>query len=268
AAVVSLAVKGYLKIDETGDDFTLRRADGPFTEPASVGETAVLGALFDKGARQQIKLEAENHEAFTKARNALKKALKNEHLGSVFKLNTVYALPALLLTIATAGVALIFNGGPLVWIAYGLLSIALHLVFLLLIRAPTPAGRRVMDRIEGFRMYLDTAEKDRLDRMRSPELTPEVFETFLPYAFALGVENNWCDRFAREFPADGPGTYEPHWYVGYNHGLAGLHHLGHGFNDSFSSAIASASTPPGSSSGSGGGGFSGGGGGGGGGGGW
>jgi len=268
AAVISLGVKGYLKIDETDDDFTLHRADGPFFEPASAGETGVLDALFDKGTRQHIKLEAENHEDFSKARSALQKALKAEHLGSVFNLNTVYALPALLLTIATAAVALIFDGGPLVWVAYGLLSIALHLVFLLLIRAPTPAGRRVMDKIEGFRMYLDTAEQDRLDRMRSPELTPEVFETFLPYAFALGVENNWCDRFAREVPADGSGTYRPHWYIGHNHGLAGLHHLGHGFNDSFSSAIASASTPPGSSSGSGGGGFSGGGGGGGGGGGW
>jgi uncharacterized membrane protein len=125
-----------------------------------------------------------------------------------------------------------------------------------------------MDEIEGFRMYLDTAEQDRLDRMRSPELTPEVFETFLPYAFALGVENSWCDRFAREFPVDGPDSYRPQWYLGHNTGLAGLHHLGNNFNSSFSSAIASASTPPGSSSGSGGGGFSGGGGGGGGGGGW
>jgi uncharacterized membrane protein len=106
--------------------------------------------------------------------------------------------------------------------------------------------------------------------MRSPALTPEVFESFLPYAFALGVENSWCDRFARELPTEveAGGGYQPRWYTGSNAGLAGVHHLGHGFNSSFSSAIASASTPPGSSSGSGGGGFSGGGGGGGGGGGW
>jgi uncharacterized membrane protein len=93
---------------------------------------------------------------------------------------------------------------------------------------------------------------------------------FLPYAFALGVENNWCDRFALEFPEElnEGGSYHSHWYTGQNKGLAGVHHLGSNFNSSFSSAISSASSPPGSSSGSGGGGSSGGGGGGGGGGGW
>ncbi len=106
--------------------------------------------------------------------------------------------------------------------------------------------------------------------MRSPHLTPEVFETFLPYAFALGVENSWCDRFTREFPEDlaKEGGYHPAWYSGHHSGIATLGHLGSEFNSSFSSSISSASSPPGSSSGSGGGGSSGGGGGGGGGGGW
>ena len=119
-------------------------------------------------------------------------------------------------------------------------------------------------------MYLDTAEQDRLDRMQSPQLTPEVFETFLPFAFALGVENNWCDQFARGFPEELAvrGGYHPAWYVGNRSGLSALGHIGNEFSSSFSSAIASSSSPPGSSSGSGGGGSSGGGGGGGGGGGW
>lgn len=151
-----------------------------------------------------------------------------------------------------------------------MLTLALHALFLFLLRAPTPAGRRVMDEIEGFRRYLGTAEQDRLDRMRSPALTPEVFETFLPYAFALGVENKWCLRFAREMPRElrQQSGYRPVWYHGQFRGMSALVHLGDNFSHSFSSAIASASSPPGSSSGSGGGGFSGGGGGGGGGGGW
>ena len=116
----------------------------------------------------------------------------------------------------------------------------------------------------------EPAEQSRLDRMRSPRLTPEVFEAFLPYAFALGVENNWCTRFAREFPreVESGNAYTHRWYIGNRGGLSALHHMGHGFGSAFSGAISSASSPPGSSSGSGGGGFSGGGGGGGGGGGW
>ena len=205
-----------------------------------------------------------------KARGALKKALKAEHLGRMFNLNSIYALPAIVMGIGAVAIAASMDGGPLIWVSFAVLFLVMQVVFLFLMRAPTPAGRRVMDEIEGFKMYLDTAEQDRLDRMRSPELTPEVFESFLPYAFALGVENNWCERFAREFPEDlGEGNgYRSHWYTGQNKGLDGIHHLGSSFNDSFSSAISSASSPPGSSSGSGGGGSSGGGGGGGGGGGW
>jgi uncharacterized membrane protein YgcG len=270
AAVISLGVKGYLKIQESSDTFTLHRQDTPANPVASKGELGVMDALFEGGVIQQIELDQENHKAFIKARSALKKALKAEHLERVFNLNSVYALPAIGLTIAAAAIAASMDGGPLIWVSYVVLSITLHLVFLFLLRAPTPAGRLVMDEIEGFRMYLDTAEQFRLDRMRSPELTPEAFEMFLPYAFALGVENNWCDRFASEFPEDidAGKSYQPHWYAGRNRGLAGLHHLGNDFSSSFSSAISSASSPPGSSSGSSGGGSSGGGGGGGGGGGW
>ena len=106
--------------------------------------------------------------------------------------------------------------------------------------------------------------------MTPPTDTPEIFERYLPYAIALGVENHWAERFAeRARRRRGPGAAGI-WLV-----------FGHrsnpwnnptGFVDSvgssLSSTISSASTAPGSSSGSGGGGSSGGGGGGGGGGGW
>ena len=270
AAIVNLGVKGYLKISESSDEFVLYRQETPGSTAASKGELGVMDALFKDGTNQQIELDQENHKEFMKAHSALKAALKAEHRGRLFNLNGSYALPSVGLTIAAAGIAATMDAGPWVWVSFAVFSVILHLVFLFLLRALTPAGRIITDEIEGFKMYLDTAEQDRLDRMRSPELTPDVFETFLPYAFALGVENNWCDRFAREFPQE-PGdsnAYHPAWYDGHILGLAGLHHLGNSFNDSFSSAISSASSPPGSSSGSGGGGSSGGGGGGGGGGGW
>jgi len=268
AAIISLGVKGYLEIHEDDDDFTLHQKQPSGNEKASKGERAVVDELFEDGA--EIELDQDNYKVFMKARSGLKKALKAEHLGRVFKLNSIYALPAVMMTIVAIIIATRLSGGTFVWVLFAILSGIMHLAFLFLLRAPTPAGRRIMDEIEGFKMYLGTAEQDRLDRMRSPQLTPEVFETFLPYAFALGVENNWCNRFSRDFPEEvtAGGGYHPHWYVGNRNGFAGLHHLGNNFNRSFSSSISSASSPPGSSSGSGGGGSSGGGGGGGGGGGW
>ena len=268
AAVVSLGVKGYLEIHENDDEFTLHHKHNPASGKASKGERALLDELFKQATT--IELDQKNHRVFMKAKAALSRALKAEHQGRVFNLNSQYSLPAVAMTILAVIIAIQLDGGPATWIMFGLLSVALHIVFLFLMRSPTTAGRLIMDQIEGFKMYLDTAEQDRLDRMRSPQLTPEVFESFLTYAFALGVENSWCERFAREFPVElaKKDGYRPTWYSGRHSGLGALGHFGNEFNTSFSSAISSASSPPGSSSGSGGGGSSGGGGGGGGGGGW
>lgn len=268
AAIISLAVKGQLVIDEDDEEFTLQRKTSTPATPLTKGEQATLEELLPRPG-SSIQMDNENYRDFQSARQMLKKELKKEYLGRLFHLNSVYMAPAVLMSIAAAIIAAFFAGGPAVWFTYLVLTMALHGLFTFLMRAPTRAGRLVMDEIEGFKMYLDTAEQDRLDRMRSPLITPEVFETFLPFAYALGVANNWCERFAREMPEEvhRQAGYHPHWYNGNFHGVDALNHLGDDFGSSFSSAISSASSPPGSSSGSGGG-FSGGGGGGGGGGGW
>lgn len=270
AAIISLGVKGYLEIHEDKTDFELKNTglkQDSKRLPLSKGEQKVYAEIFR--SKTQIKLEQKNHPTFTRAKTALQSALKTEHLGRMFNINGKFAIPAVVLSFVTLAIAAQFVGGPLPWIIFVILSLGMHMTFVALLRAPTPAGRKIMDQIEGFKMYLNTAEQDRLDRMQSPELTPEVFETFLPYAFALGVENNWCERFTRQFPAEITGDgYQPAWYVGRFHSMDTFNHLGNNFSSSFSSAVSSSSTPPGSSSGSGGGGSSGGGGGGGGGGGW
>jgi uncharacterized membrane protein YgcG len=140
------------------------------------------------------------------------------------------------------------------------------------LQAPTVAGRKVMDQIEGFRLYLGVAEEDRLNALNPPDKTPELFERFLPYAVALDVENRWAKRFAGVLAAAGATAAAASWYAGHDNWasdpVAFAGHLG----SDLSQTIAAASTPPGSSGdsggGSSGGGSSGGGGGGGGGSGW
>ena len=150
------------------------------------------------------------------------------------------------------------------------LNVLVQVVFLMLMSAPTRRGRLLMDKLDGFELYLSVAEKDDLNIAHPPELTPALFERYLPFAIALGVANEWAEQFAAalsRMDRAERSAYAPHWYHGdfHPHRLSGfVDDVGSGF----STAIASAATPPGSSSGGGGGGFSGGGGGGGGGGGW
>jgi len=137
------------------------------------------------------------------------------------------------------------------------------------ISAPTAEGRTVLDHIAGFKQYLSITEAERLDRMTPPKDTPEIFERYLPYAIALGVENRWAHRFASVLAgAAAQGHQGFAWYSGSSNPWDNPTSFTRDVGTSLASAISSASTAPGSSSGSGGGGFSGGGGGGGGGGGW
>jgi hypothetical protein len=80
-------------------------------------------------------------------------------------------------------------------LALGLFFAALDLVFLHLMKAPTKAGRTLLDEIEGFRLFLKSVEKLPMDRAESPTQHAGAYEKYLPYAVALEVEQAWCDRF-------------------------------------------------------------------------
>jgi len=111
------------------------------------------------------------------------------------------------------------------------------------------SGGSIIGQLEGLKMYIKAAEHYSLED--EPRPTEEQFTAIYPYAFAMGLETVWANKFKRELEAadlsDSLGLY---WYGGsYRR-----------FENSFSEA---ANYSPPSSDGS-----SGGGGGGGGGGGW
>ena len=153
-----------------------------------------------------------------------------------------------------------------------LLMIVGYVLYVYLIKAPTQEGAEVQAELEGFKMYLETAEEKRLNMLTVPERTPELFEELLPYAIALDVENKWSKKFSEVLKRAG---YAPEWYQ--SDTPFALHSFSSSIN-SFTSSVGSAQTTASSSSGSSGssswssgssgGGSSGGGGGGGGGGGW
>ena len=192
-----------------------------------------------------------------------------EAVGKCLVVAGIFAFGALALGVGTPVVAAAFQTGWLVPLALPLLGLPLVISAFFWIAAPTREGRAVLDRIAGFRQYLSIAEGERLDRLTPPKETPELFERFLPYAIALGVENRWADRFQNvlaEAAAQGRQGFA--WYAGSHSPWDNPGGFADRVGSSLASAVSSASTAPGSSSGSGGGGSSGGGGGGGGGGGW
>lgn len=152
-------------------------------------------------------------------------------------------------------------------------------LFFYLLRAPTALGRPVMDQLAGLRLYLETAETDRMNLAGVPDMTAAHFEALLPYAVALKVEKPWSETFAAALARAHPGAadpmqyYQPTWtgqrgdWSGPGFGTAVAAAVG-GMSSAMASAMPVSSGSSGFSSGGGGGGGSGGGGGGGGGGGW
>ncbi|WDF54407.1 DUF2207 domain-containing protein [Mucilaginibacter sp. KACC 22063] len=150
--------------------------------------------------------------------------------------------------------------------------LALYLLYIFNIGRYTALGAQAQSMIEGFKMYLKTAEENRLNILNAPERTPEVFERFLPYAVALDVENDWAAKFESILSA---ANYDPDWYNDQRGYHVFVNHIPTTFYNAVNilpvSESGSSSGSSGSSSwssGSDGGGSSGGGGGGGGGGGW
>ena len=52
--------------------------------------------------------------------------------------------------------------------------IGINIGFYFWLKAPTLLGRKIMDEIDGFKMYLEVAEEDRLNTLNPPEKNARV----------------------------------------------------------------------------------------------
>ena len=153
----------------------------------------------------------------------------------------------------------VFGGDELLSVSI-LFSLAVIIVALVTKSSLTPKGGTAREYILGLKLYLQVAEKDRLEFHNAPQKNPETFEQLLPYAIALGVEEEWAAQF-KDLKLTSPDWYSDQSRGSFNTAIF-VSNL-HGFSTSLASTSAT-----GGSSGFGGGGSSGGGGGGGGGGSW
>jgi len=73
--------------------------------------------------------------------------------------------------------------------------IGINLLFQWLLKAPTQAGRKLRDEVEGFRDFLSTVELDKFRTLYPREIVPDTLDRFFPYAYALDLEHEWNERF-------------------------------------------------------------------------
>ncbi len=285
AEIVNMAVHGYLTIayEETSflgtSSYTLqaKKMSRQAHEDTETEQEALYATLFKLlfARGETLKLNSSHHTILANAISHLRTYLSNMYSAKCFNFN--YSTLAMGVMIAGVfgfiGLFLVPDTSEsgfawLVVIVYALITI----LFGLTMRGYTAEGMRLNEEIEGFKLFLATTETERLKIIGTPPTrTPELYETYLPYAMALGVEQQWSAQFATLFAqfAQEGHPYVPVWYIGTRPFSAfGAGEFSSQLSSSLSNVIAASATPPGRSSGSGGGGSSGGGGGGGGGGSW
>jgi uncharacterized membrane protein len=278
ASIVDLAVRGYLHIDETGTahlgglwsskdyTFTLTKKREDWS-PLKDHERDLLDAMFGTG--DSVSLSDLKNKFYRRLPE-----LKNDLYGGLVSNGFYAARPdrvrGMYIGLAIAvGVLIGWGGGALMdtmgmqpgaAVIAGIASGLIIGAFAWIMPARTDRGTRELENILGFREFLSRVDADRMQRIIK---TPEMFEKFLPFAMALGVESHWAKAF------EGIYSQPPQWYSG----PAGVHAFNAStFTHSMSHLSATAasvmsSAPRGSggsgfSGGSSGGGFGGGGGGG------
>ncbi|MFA5383463.1 MAG: DUF2207 domain-containing protein [Eubacteriales bacterium] len=271
SAIVGLAVKGYIKIEEIKKDgLIIDATDFSLTKIKESGEEL---SPFEKLLMDRIFigmpdiLVSDLRNKFYTNLDALRDSLYDGLVSKKYFLQNPQSVRSFYLIAGfIAGLLIVFTGFFFrilpTGIFAGILTCLCVLAFMKAMPAKTRAGALAHNEVLGFQEFLNRAEKDRLEKLGDKQL----FSKFLPYAIALDVTKNWARAF------EGVYQEKPDWYV--SHGGIGVFHP-YMFGTAVSSMAASVgsamfSAPRGSGSGSGGfgGGFSGGGFGGGGGGSW
>ncbi len=281
ASLIGLAVRGFLRIEQVGeddadggasDDWRLVRLPDPPDDPLLPYEAELLELLFDG---QSTVLLSDLATTFASSLERVQDLLYEDvtergwFRGNPKKVRASWAGRGALLTFG----GVVLTALLAIWTSWALVGVPVVVAGIVMLGtvkaapARTAAGTAVLVQAQGFREYLATAEANQI-RFEEGE---DVFSRYLPYAVAFELTERWAKVFA-DLAAQGRALPEPSWYVGAP-GHTAFWLAGSTFTQdltSFTSRAESTLTAPtpGSSGSSGGGGFSGGGVGGGGGGTW
>ena len=223
AAIISLANRGVIRIEEGkqdnvlgalglgGRDFTFHRMESDL--PLAPFEEKLLSAIFGGKGKTEVKL-SNIKQRFAEQQDQVKTALYDEMVKrGYFERNPQSTRR----TYKGVGLALfggsIFGGfflfgivgtfAPLIIvpiIATAILGLALIIVSGSMPRK-TRAGSEAAQKWMAFRRYLD--DIDQYDNVAEAKT---IFDQYLPYAIAFGLERSWVNKFAS---VDTPA---PQWY--------------------------------------------------------
>jgi uncharacterized membrane protein YgcG len=267
AEIINLATKKLISIKETHSkvlffdtkDYTLtKNTDTGAENSLNAAQKAISDKIFQDGNEVGLSSLKNNfYKAIKDIQNKSKKLLEDKKLITALGLHysTAFMVICIILIFMTFFIA--SASGFFAFSSF--ISGLIVLIFGFIMPKRTPAGAELNWQIKGFKLFMETVDKDRAKFYEKEN----IFEKFLPYAIVFGITGLWIKKMKEIYGEDYFTHYTPVWYAG---NLTAFDANSFASTiDSLSSSIASSTSAP---SGAGGAGGAGGGGGGGGGGGW
>jgi len=237
ASVIELAIKKLIAIEQVAeskkDSFILRRTSEAATNPNHIELLTALG-LSKAGDEVNLSgdMDAAEQAALSKRLLDVKsKITRQVNSGGYFKKRAL-GIPALVFVVALAtlighiasALALASDSVYDVSAVPVLLGMPYLVTYWLILskRVMTAKGVEVADYLKGMKMYIELAEKDRLDFLQSPKgasLTAsevkgrnvlKLYEEVLPWAILLGLHKQWNGVLSNLYEKD----TTPVWFVG------------------------------------------------------
>ena len=272
AQLVSLAVRHQIRIldyavtDGSDADYTLQYlASADCDELEKKFLRALFGGKLEPGeVRELSDADIELGRAVTAVHTEARDAVwttglraKGNAIGCLLPLAAMFLVVIAFVAMGAMAMALAISAWPFVGIGIAIVSMVVTLVTIKT-TVLTPKGAETKEYLEGMKMYLELAEKERFRVLQGPDTAERIdvgdtkqiiklYEKLLPFAVIWNVEKAWMKELEVKVAAE---EVTPDWFVSTR-----------GFStDSFTSALRGVSTaatytpppPPSSSSWSGG----------------
>jgi len=259
ATIVDLAIRGKLVITEQEGGTILKHKEYGFQLKDASGagldsfEKEIMNSLFESGesvTQDDLKDKFYTHISGISEKvkeKVLAKGLFDGDPGKVKGHYNVIGLITLLLIVVLIYSARWIDPGYLYALIPGIVISGLMVIIVgLFMSRRTAKGSAELSYVNGFKEYMATAEAEEMKLM-----TPENFQTNLPYAMVLKVAREWAGKFADIY------TSPPDWFHSYPGATFSTLYLADSLTSMQTSVGSTLASSP-SSSGSGGGGFGGG----------
>lgn len=261
AQIINLAINKYIKIKQVSNkEYELIKTEKE--APTDPEEKILYDGLFsDKDVINLKNLGSKFYTTVATLKASTEKRLYSEEYYSASQksiYNKLILGGVFGIFLSLFLMSFFLNNAAMSWFWGLLFSFAIIIIFGFTIDKRSTTGNEIYYELEGLKMYINTAEKHRIEFHDNPKKYLGIFEQLLPYAMIFGLEKKWAKEFEDLY------VEPPSWYEGNSNSLFNAYLLTNSLNHMNHQIVAHA-TPTNSANGfasshggSGGSGFSGG----------